>query len=318
MRIKFWGTRGSLPIALSATQVRQKVIAALIAAQGKTFADDNQIAAFVDDELPFSISGTYGGNSSCVQIITGSDEFVLCDCGSGMRPFGNHALVASQGKGRYHIFISHPHWDHLMGFPFFVPAYIPGNTITMYGCHARLVEAFAQQQHAPYFPVEFAALGATIDFVRLEPGKEYAIAGMTVVAKRQLHGGGSFGYRFSAGGRVLVYASDAEYKQEDLAEIDATVGFFRDADAVIFDAMYTLADSMSIKEDWGHSSNMVGVELCQMAGAKRLCMFHHEPTNDDQRLLTIQVETERLEQITRDGAPLPVITAYDGLELDLD
>ena len=316
MKIKFWGTRGSLPIAMTSAMVRQKLIHALLEARGRSFDNENDVAAFVD-ELPFHISGTFGGHSSCVQIDTGSGDFIICDCGSGLRPLGLYSMGASKGKGRYHIFISHPHWDHIMGFPFFVPAYVPGNRITIYGCHDNLQGAFSQQQRAPFFPVDFSVLGAEIDFVRLETDQCYEIAGMSVTAKRQIHGGDSYGYRFQKDNKILVYSTDAEHKQEDVVEIDAAVEFFRDADAIVFDAMYSLADAMSLKEDWGHSSNVVGVELAQMAGARRLCLFHHEPTSNDLTLLNIQQETERLEEITRADYPLQVITTYDGLELEL-
>jgi ribonuclease BN (tRNA processing enzyme) len=95
------------------------------------------------------------------------------------------------------------------------------------------------------------------------------------------------------------------------------VEFFRDADLVIFDAQYSLADSISIKEDWGHSSNVVGVELCQMARARHLCMFHHEPTYDDAKIASMLAETRRLEEITRDGHVVQVSAAWDGMEIDL-
>ncbi len=93
--------------------------------------------------------------------------------------------------------------------------------------------------------------------------------------------------------------------------------FFRDADLVIFDAQYSLAEAMSVKEDWGHSSNIVGVELCQMAGARHLCLFHHEPVLDDDALAAILQETRRLEEITRGDRPLRVSAAYDGMEITL-
>ena len=100
--------------------------------------------------------------------------------------------------------------------------------------------------------------------------------------------------------------------------MDAFAAFFRDADAVVFDAMYSLADAVSVKEDWGHSSNVLGVELCQMAGARHLVLFHHEPVSNDTRIAAILKETRRLEEITRDDRPaLRVSAAYDGMELDV-
>ena len=115
----------------------------------------------------------------------------------------------------------------------------------------------------------------------LEPGREYEVAGLRVRAKRQAHAGDSYGYRFERDGKAVVYSTDSEHKLDDTDETEAFVEFFRDADLVIFDAMYSLADAISVKEDWGHSSNIVGVELCQLARAKHLCLFHHEPAYDD-------------------------------------
>ena len=171
-----------------------------------------------------------------------------------------------------------------MGFPFFVPAFTPGNRIRIYSCHARLEQALRGQNAAPCFPVEFASLGAEIEFVRLEPGRPYPIAGATVTGRPQRHGGDSYGYRIEQGGKSVVYTTDSEHKMEDVAAIQEFVAFLKLADLVIFDSMYSLADSMSLKEDWGHSSNVIGVELCQMAKAKHLCLFHHEPIFDDARI----------------------------------
>jgi ribonuclease BN (tRNA processing enzyme) len=212
--------------------------------------------------------------------------------------------------------MSHVHWDHIMGFPLFTPAYIPGNRIRIYGCHATLEEAFRRQHGAPSFPVDFAQLGARIEFIRLEPGKRYEIAGLSVVPMLQSHSGDSYGYRFEGDGKSLVYSTDSEPKG-DQRSTEAMVNFFRNADLVVFDAMYSLGDAVSVKADWGHSNNIVGVELCQAAGARRLCLFHHEPIFSDHRIYKVWRDTRRLEELTRSGEPLEVLAAYDGLEVAL-
>ena len=318
LKIKFWGTRGSIPVAMTSAEVRRKLIAALTRASGRRFETPEQAADFLDREVDFAGSHTFGGNSSCVEIITGQPDYVLCDLGSGARVFGNEVLATRGPSGqRFHAFMSHVHWDHIMGFPFFMPAYSPGNHIRIYGCHADLEEAFRGQHAAPSFPVDFSGLSASIEFVRLEPEREYEIAGLRVRPKLQRHGGDSYGYRFQRGDKVVVYSTDAEHKQDDIAEIKAFAEFFRDADLVIFDSQYSLAEATSIKEDWGHSSNVVGLELCQMAGAKKLCLFHHEPVYDDDRIDAILAETIRFEEITRTGNRLEIVTAYDGLVIDV-
>ncbi len=319
MKIRFWGTRGSIPVALTAEQLRGKLISALIAASGQRMDSVETAAHFVDHELDFAVAGTYGGHTSCVQIEGGSTEHVICDLGTGVRPFGQ-AMLARFGTTTpqtYHVFMSHVHWDHIMGFPFFMPAYIPGNRIVIHGCHAGLEQAFRRQQDVPSFPVDFSQLAANIEFNRLEPGRHYQIAGLQVTAKLQRHSGDSYGYRFEQAGKAVVYSTDSEHVLDNFAESDRFVEFFRAADLVIFDAMYALADAISVKADWGHSSNIVGVELCQRAGVKCLCMFHHEPAYDDATITTVLAETQRFEEITRAGDPLEVITAYDGLEVTL-
>ncbi len=324
MRARFWGTRGSLPVALTATQVARKIGHALLAAQGRQFANLEQAQDFALT-LPFHLAQTYGGHSSCVELeltppTQASHEYVLCDLGSGVRPFGN-AVLAQHGAHTpnvFHVFMSHVHWDHIMGFPLFAPAYIPGNRIRIYGCHADLEAAFRRQHGAPSFPVEFDQLGASIAFIPLTAGERHAIAGMEVTPLRQLHVGDSYGYRFETPHHTLVYSTDSEHKLDEPAITERFVDFFRAADLVIFDAMYSFAEAVSVKEDWGHSSNVTGVELCQMAGARHLALFHHEPIFDDTRIASVEAETRRFEEISRNGRPpLKVTTAYDGLEIDL-
>ncbi|HTI49120.1 MAG TPA: MBL fold metallo-hydrolase [Casimicrobiaceae bacterium] len=317
-RVRFWGTRGSLPVALTASQVRARLIHAVREAAGRSFASDDAAGTYVD-QLGFSIAGTFGGNTSCVEIDTGDPDYVICDLGSGARPFGQW-LLARHGPAtpqRYHVFMSHVHWDHIMGLPFFAPAYIPGNRITIYGGHEELESALRRQMDRPSFPVDFSAFKADIRFVHLEPGRAHDIAGMNVTLLRQRHTGDSYGYRFEQRDRVVVYSTDSEHEPGDASEAQRFVEFFRGADLVVFDAMYSLADAVSVKADWGHSSNVVGVELCQAAGVAHLCLFHHEPASDDATLAGVLADTRSLEQITRNGRPLHVTSAYDGLEIAL-
>ncbi|MGC2520859.1 MAG: MBL fold metallo-hydrolase [Burkholderiales bacterium] len=318
-RVKFWGTRGSIPVALDSSSIKEKIARAVVAAAGRDVHTPDKARAWVENELDFAVSHTFGGNSACVQLDAGGPEYLLCDLGSGVRVFGNRVLERD-GPGKanvFHVFMSHVHWDHIMGFPFFAPAYIPGNTIRIYGCHTVIESALRGQQAAPCFPVPFDRLGATIEFVTLEPGGSYDVAGWRVTPMLQQHSGDSYGYRFVRDGRSIVYTTDSEHKLEDAAETEAVTAFFRDADLVIFDAMYSLADAVSVKEDWGHSSNVVGVELCQLANARHLVLFHHEPAFDDGQIAAIWRETLRFEEITRAGRTLRVSAAYDGLEIEL-
>ncbi len=318
MLVRFWGTRGSIPVALTSADIRRKVETVLSMAIAKGVDTPKKVRSFIDNDLDFSIAQTYGGQSPCVQIETGRAEYLVCDMGSGARALGGR-IMAAQNAGPIvvNVLMSHVHWDHIMGFPFFTPAYVPGARIRIFGCHDIIEKAFRLQQSAPCFPVDFSRLAADIEFVRLEAGKTVDIAGFQVTPKLQRHTGDSYGYRFERDGKAVVYSTDSEHKLEDPAETESFVEFFRNADLVIFDAMYSLLDAVSVKEDWGHSSNIVGVELAQLANVKHLCMFHHEPAFNDERIQSVLNETIRFEQLTRGDQPLIVSAAFDGMEIEV-
>jgi phosphoribosyl 1,2-cyclic phosphodiesterase len=322
MKARIWGARGSLPVALNHKQIRAKLVTALEGAIGRDLDTPEKVADYVDHELSFDVRGTYGGNSSCVEVEAWDGdavhEHIILDLGSGVRPLAG-AKLARYGAAQpqtYHVFLSHLHWDHIMGFPFFTPAYIPGNRIIIYGCHQELEAALRRQQDPISFPVSFDQLAADISFVQMTPGVPLQVRDVTVTAKLQLHGGDSYGYRVEQGGKAMIYTTDSEHKLDNIAEHAAFVDFFRDADLVIFDAMYSLEESISVKADWGHSSNVVGVELCQLAGVRQLCLFHHEPVYDDARISRVLAETRRYAEVTCE-APLEIVSAYDGMEITL-
>ena len=319
MKVRFWGTRGSIPVSVTAPDIRAKLVAALTGAAGRGLDTPEKIADYVDRQLGFEVAGTFGGHSSCVQVTAPDSSHVILDMGSGARPLGQHLLAkyGLQAPQTYHVFMSHLHWDHIMGFPFFGPVYVPGNRIIVHGCHAGIEEAFRRQQAEPSFPVDFSQLAADVVFRRLEPGKGHDIAGLTVTPKLQLHAGDSYGYRLEGGGKCVVYSTDSEHRLDNEAERAGFIEFFGRADLVIFDAMYSLFEAISVKADWGHSSNIVGVELAQAARVGTLALFHHEPAFDDGQVASVLKETRRFEEITRDGHRVEVIAAYDGLELEV-
>jgi len=320
MRVRFWGTRGSLPAVSDATVIRDKIKRALLRADGRKFADNTALERFIDTELEFPLRGGYGGNTSSVEII-GGDHYTLCDMGSGLRGFGQQVLAqhGPQQAQVYNFFMSHVHWDHIMGFPFFAPAYIAGNTIRIHGCHSVKVleEAFRRQQSHPCFPVDWKQLRANINFVPLQTNCWYEIDGLRVKAKLQPHPGDSYGYRFEKNGRSMVYSTDSEHKLDSESETSAMVDFYRGADLVVFDSMYSFKEMVGAKADWGHSSNIVGVDLCLRAQVKHYCMFHHDPASNDDALYFVLGETRRYAEIAGENNSLQVSTAFDGLVIDL-
>jgi len=318
MLVRFWGTRGSLPVAPIADQIRSKIAKALVAASGREFRDEVEARSFVESELSFAGGGTYGGATPCVELEASEDSYFICDMGSGLRQFGLDSVrrnAAGHAK-TYNFYLSHLHWDHIMGFPFFVPAFDPDALIRIHAGHPDAEQALRRQQEEISFPVPFDWLRATFEFVTLVPGQKHMVDGITVETKLQHHSHGSYGYRFTdRSGKSVVYSTDSEHKLEKMAAETAFIEFFKEADLVICDTMYSLADSVSMKEDWGHSSNLVAVDLCHEARAATLALFHHEPTYHDEDIERMHQETIRYEELTREAQPLRVICAYDGLEV---
>jgi len=317
MQVRFWGTRGSLPASTNADDVSLKIRAALAAAIEDGIDRSSDLDAFIE-RLPFSVRGAYGTNTPCVEVRQGED-FLICDAGSGLRDFGASVLAAPEDERPRHfrIFVSHLHWDHIQGFPFFMPAYLPGNRVTVYGCHEDLHEAFRSQQSQPFFPVELSCMAASLEFVVLTPGETTEISGFAVTPKEQNHSGKSYGCRIERDGKAVVYSTDCEHKPEDEESRASFIEFFDRADLVVFDAMFTLVDAYTVKEDWGHANNLAGVELADHAGVRRLCLFHHDPASRDAELDGFLNDTRKYASLRRkDGAP-EVSMAWDGMAIEV-
>lgn len=307
MKVRFWGTRGSLPTPLTADAVTRKLAAATA-----RLADGTAMTA-----LPFHLRSTYGGNTSCVQVDSSGGR-ILLDAGTGLRDYGH--WLARQGDGaprEHHILLSHTHWDHIMGLPFFEPIYIPGHHVTIYGCHQSLEQRLAIQWQPSHFPVRFERLADNLRFVQLRHSEPVEIAGTTITALGQRHPGASYAYKLQQDNRTVVYSTDSEQKGMRDHRTQAFVAFCHNADLLVFDAMYSFVDACTDKEDWGHSSNVTGIEIAKRAGVKHLYLFHHDPMHDDERLDQVQIESRRYAEHYRPDIPLEVTMAYDGLEVEV-
>ncbi len=318
MKAIVWGSTGSLPAPLTSDALRKKIVNAIIAAKGRKFPSRDSIERFVRDELPFTTTGTYNGNTSCVEL-RGGNEYVLLDAGSGLRDFGHYAFHNISMPAHFHIFFSHLHWDHIQGFPFFLPAFFKGNRIDFYGGHADIEKAITIQQQPPFFPVTFDYMQADKHFHHLQPGGSSTIAGYKVSVIEQDHPGVSYGYCFERDGKKIVYSTDSEHRDETEPSYDRLIEFSRDADLLIFDAQYSLLEAIGDKASWGHSSNVIGVEIAGKARAKHLCLFHSEHTHDDETLAKIYQGARQYASLSLqpDSFISKISMAYDGLEIDI-
>tara|TARA_R110002096_G_scaffold67332_11_gene163403 strand:- start:10015 stop:10989 length:975 start_codon:yes stop_codon:yes gene_type:complete len=324
MKVYFWGTRGSLPTSHAAHEIRDKVRAALLAARGRNLESDDDLDRFID-ELPFAVAGDYGGNTTCYEIQDDdlSQEYVLFDAGSGIHEFSKRYMAAGKEgeKAIFHIFISHVHWDHVQGFPFFAPAFIPGNRIVFHGHHASLPDVLRYQMEPPFFPIPIDAMEADLEFDIRPPGTAFSAAGFEISTIEQQHPGIAYGYRFEKNGKAIVFSTDSEHQEGTSQENYPFVEFFKDADLVAFDAQYSYAEACILKKDWGHSSNVVGVDLCQRARVKNLCMVHHDPEATDEWLDTFLKDSLTYRDIQNhdgpDRFPTKIYMASDSLCVEL-
>jgi len=316
MKVRFWGVRGSIPSPLSSAEVEDKLFKALTGAQDIDLSDRRAVKEYIAN-LPTLVKGTVGGNTPCVSIQVG-DEWIIFDAGSGIRALGLELIKGEFGRGRgvAHIFMSHTHWDHIQGFPFFVPAFTSGNRITIYSPLPNIEERFRGQQASEYFPITLDYMRADVNFVQLEENVPVNVAGFQVNNILQAHPGRSYGYRVDGDGASLVYATDAEYKDLGEAHTQRYVEFMNGADVLVFDAQYTFSESLQ-RPDWGHSSSMIGVDMAVRANVKRIILFHFEPTYSDLKVREILDSTLNYVSMDPTKPKCKVELAIEGLEFDL-
>ncbi len=316
MKVKFWGVRGSLPAPQLPRDIEQKIKTVLMAATPQDIENEETVDAFLAS-LPFFMRSTYGGNSPCVQVTPADGKLMIVDAGSGIRELGLDLLgtPAGRGQGDVHLFLSHTHWDHIQGFPFFPPAYIPGNKLTVYN-DKDLRKTFSDQQDARYFPVPLEYMRSKMTFEKIRVGETFQVGETEVCTLEMFHPGMSLAFRFVDKDTTFIYASDSEFNMRPRSEIEEFIEFVRDADGLVFDSHFTFTDSQE-KITWGHSSAEIGIDIAVAANVKRLFLFHHEPSYNDEKLSKLGARATRYKELIAAESNLQIITTYDGLELDL-
>jgi phosphoribosyl 1,2-cyclic phosphodiesterase len=306
MKVRFWGVRGSLPVPGGKTE-------------------------------------RYGGNTSCVEMRSASGTRVVVDAGTGIRKLGKElAGDGEAGHANVHLLISHTHWDHIQGLPYFAPMYQRGNKMSVYARKRddlHLQAVFASQTHDPYFPVPFNEAEAAIEFNELPDSAKFNIEDVQVACTRLNHPYIATAYRLSADGASVVYVSDtapftdilfedqfiarppsigAELPAKDRQKLkqmrEGVVRLCEGADLVIYDTMFTPEDYQRIPH-YGHSRPGDAVDVCAEAGASRLALFHHAPERTDAEVDAILAETRAGAAKTARG--LDIVAAYEGLEVEV-
>lgn len=300
MQITFWGVRGSYPVPGAAT-VR------------------------------------YGGQTSCVEVRAASGECVIVDAGTGMRQLGNKLSREAGGQpGHYHVLLSHVHWDHIQGLPFFSPAYIPGTRISVYALLTaanELDQVIGGITRHEFFPMPLEAVPAQFDFHQVEPGVDFVVGSFHITPIALNHPFGSVGYRIDADGSSVAYVADTApfdkvlHKQHFLsgpeplsADDTLALGAMRDAllarlkgvDTVIYDTHF-LPEEYARFPHYGHSTPDQALEICVLAGVRRLVLYHHAPGHTDEQM--DQVAQTYLAKGAEVG--VEVLTSFEGMSLPI-
>lgn len=240
-----------------------------------------------------------GGNTPCVEIRSQSDDLLILDAGSGLRNLGQDVMDKSKGNPiRADILLSHTHWDHIQGFPFFSPAYVPGNHISIHGKAENpeeLRELFSGQMQNIYFPVAFENLQAHITFTSLTSQQSIALGksnGLKISALSIPHPGGALAYRIEENGNSVCYVTDIEHYPDNLDQ--DVITFVSGADVLIHDAMYSPDDCTNGRyKGYGHSTWKSAVQTAIKAQVKQLMLFHFSPQNRDTELMRVEQEVRK-------------------------
>ena len=312
MHIRFWGVRGSLPSPLHQARIQEKIDAIVDQMLPEDLASKESKQRFLAG-LPPWLYGTVGGNTSCVSVaIEDFDELIIFDCGSGLRELGL-ACTGESKPQKFHIVLSHFHWDHLMGFPFFDPAYNPSVTIDLYSPKPGLKEFLDGQMRTPYFPITMDIMAGQKNFHYLENSVQIGPAELSF--REMCHPGGSFCYQLSHKGKRFIYATDTELATNDFLPSEENIRFFKNADVIVLDSQYTLGEAID-KYNWGHSAFSLSVDFAANWGIKRLVLFHHDPAYDDRKIHgMLQSARWYLERMDIKG--LEVCLAVENMEIIL-
>lgn len=272
MKVEFWGTRGSIAAPGLAT-IR------------------------------------YGGNTACISVKLSDGTLIILDAGTGIRKLGN--VLHHDHPVSAHLFLSHCHWDHIQGFPFFLPAYLPGTELMVYGYRTaseQIRKTMLDQMDGAYFPVDSTALNASIHFIELwENSLAVGPAQITLIETN--HPGGGAGFRITEGDRSLVYLTDNEL---GAGGRERFVRFCEGATLLVHDAQYT-PEEMEKHRGWGHSSTLEVVELARDAGVKQAVLFHHDPERADEEIDALVDAC--LKEMRRQGDRFECMAAAEGMIL---
>jgi phosphoribosyl 1,2-cyclic phosphodiesterase len=317
MIIRFWGVRGSSPTPLAPEDLRGKIASIVQRIKPSDLLNSDTRQRFLSN-LPPDLFGTTGGNTACIEARTSDNTIIVFDTGTGLRELEKRVRKFREKILEYHIFMTHFHYDHLLGLPYFGAFYNPKVKVTFYSPYPAMERILSKFMEAPYHPVGWNSFNASFTFRVLKPGEMVSLGGAEIDWIKRNHPNGSISYKITEKGRSFIYSTDTELTEKDFQRTAKNIAYFQGADAIILDAQYTLGEAIE-KYNWGHSSYSLAVEFVREFNIGRLFLFHHEPLNPDATLEGIlrsaQWFDSRLEK--KGGRTLAIDLAREGYAFEL-
>lgn len=323
MRIRFWGVRGSIPTPLTPDEMQNRIMAIVARISASDLISDYAREQFVAN-LPNWLFTTVGGNTSCVEVETEDGERIIFDAGSGLRVLGLDFLKRSNYKSNknYNLVLSHFHYDHLQGLPFFAPAYESKNNIIVYSTQKQCRTYLQDHMKPPFFPTKMfdkQGLKASFDFKFIDyDQKDIPIGNVLLNFKLVSHPGGNASYSLQEtkkDGKIVkfIYSTDTELRKRDLQVTETNKAFYSNVDLFVIDSQYMLQDFIE-KEGWGHSTYSMAVDFAINWQIKKILLFHHEPNYNDKTIFNIKKNAEKYRDYQ--GSKIPEIDlAQEGMDI---
>jgi phosphoribosyl 1,2-cyclic phosphodiesterase len=312
MKIRFWGVRGSVPTPLMPSRVKSKISSTVQRVTSKDI-QSQEARELMLSSLPDYLFSTVGGNTACVEVVTKERCRFIFDAGTGIRELGNE-IIANKKPAECHLFLSHFHWDHIQGLPFFGPAFDQRNSIDFYSPVPDFKSILEGQMKPPYFPITMDVMSAEKKYQVLR-GETVNVGGVKINYRMMNHPGGCYSYSIEEGGIRVIYSTDTELQEEDFQRTPENNAYFTNADILILDTQYTLGEAIE-KYNWGHSSFSLALDFAATWGIKRLVLFHHEPSYSDLKIESIFKNASwYIEHLESKG--IEVFLAREGLEIEV-
>lgn len=309
MKIRLHGVRGSLPTPIPSSEFTSKmeVILNSAIADYKKNPKGFEVKKFLKQHQAENL--LLGGNTTCVSVLTDSNELIIFDMGTGIRILGNELAAKAFSEGiTVHIFLTHTHWDHIQGWPFFKPAYSPQTTVNFYSLIPNLQERLERQQHPENFPISLDMMASKKNFHVLKENESLKVGSVAITPFFLTHPGTCTGYKIQNGVRNFLFCTDVEIEEDNPHFLEKVKPILEKTNLLIIDAQYSEEEAEK-KKGWGHTSMNRAVHFAESIHAEEVVLTHHEPDHSDAKIQSIFQDEALPEQ-----DKIKVTLAQEGME----